>query len=248
VDGYGPATYGDGMADIYDDWYGSAPDVIATVEAIAQLAGDRRVLELGIGTGRLAIPLAERGVAIAGVDASAAMVERLRAKSGTAIPVTIGDMAYGLPPGPFGLVFVAYNTLFNLLSAADQRACFQAVAARLDEDGVFAVEAFVPDDPPRSGSTVTVRSLEADRVVLDASIHDPDEQRAEGQYIELSPSAGVRLRPWAIRYAPPAELDAMADQAGLVLSDRWATWSGEPFTETSAHHVSVYRATAPRRT
>ena len=115
-----------------------------------------------------------------------------------------------MPDGPFEMVFVAYNTLFNLADRDRQARCFRAVADRLAPGGRFVVEAFVPDDPPRDGAAVTVRSMTADRVVLSVSIHNPAEQLAEGQFVELTETAGVRLRPWSIRYAPPAELDAMA--------------------------------------
>ena len=233
---------------MYDDWYGGISDLDATVRGLAALAGSGPVLELGIGTGRLALPLAATGLAVHGVDTSPAMLDRLRAKPGAAgVTTTLGDMAGDLPPGPFGLVFVAYNTFFNLVSAEAQQACFRAVAARLAPGGSFAVEAFVPDDPPRSGSSVEVRELTADRVVLSVAQYDAAGQRADGQFVELTEAGGVRLRPWSIRWAPLAELDAMAADAGLVVAHRWSDWSGSPWTSDSDHHVSVFTRPPPAR-
>jgi SAM-dependent methyltransferase len=197
------------------------------------------VLELGVGTGRLAIPLAAAGVDVTGVDASAAMLDRLAGKDGAQrVDVVRGDMVDDLPAGTFALVFVAYNTLFNLLTAERQQQCFAAVAERLTPDGVFVVEAFVP--LPQPGPEVAVRSLEADRVVLTVSVRDDTNQKAEGHFVELTELGGVRLRPWSIRYAPPAELDEMASAAALVLRDRWEGFDRAPFTPDSERHVSVY--------
>jgi SAM-dependent methyltransferase len=251
VRGYTTSSYGDGFADVYDDWYRDVSDVDATVAMIAALAGGGHVLELGVGTGRLAIPLTAHGVHVTGIDTSEAMLRRLSDKpGGERVVVVHGDMVDDHPPGPFALVFVAYNTLFNLDSAERQRACFDAVARSLDADGVFVVEAFVPSPQPATGvpgAGLTVRSLDVDRVVLSISIHDEALQRAEGQYVELTEHAGVRLRPWSIRYAPPGELDSMADGAGLALRARWADFDRSTFTNDSDRHVSVYgRANSSR--
>lgn len=242
--GYDETTYGDSFADVYDEWYAGISDVAGTVERLLALAGTGPVLELGVGTGRIAIPLAAAcGVEVVGLDASQRMLDRLAAKpGGDLVRPVLGDMSGpGLPRGPFTLVFVAYNTFFNLASESLQRLCFDAVASRLARDGRFVIEAFVPDDPPRQGSSVELRSMTADRVVLSASIHDPVTQRAEGQLIELTEAGGVRLHPWSIRYTAPAELDEMAAGAGLALVERSAGWHGEPFGEDSGHHVSFYR-------
>jgi SAM-dependent methyltransferase len=233
------SSYGDAFADVYDDWYRGVSDVDATVAMLTELAAGRTVLELGVGTGRLAIPLAARGVAVTGVDTSAAMLRRLAGNDRDGqVTVILGDMVDDLPAGPFGVVFVAYNTLFNLESEQRQHACFAAVAERLTPDGAFVVEAFVPS--PQPGSALTLRSLEADRVVLSITVYDWDGQRAEGQYVELTEANGVRLRPWSIRYAPPAELDDMAAAAGLALRARWGDFDRRPFTDDSDRHVSVY--------
>lgn len=237
VHGYDETTYGEAMADVYDEWYGEHHE--AAVARLIDLAQGGRVLELGIGTGRLALPLAAAGLDVCGVDASTAMVARLRAKPGGAtLPVMVGDMSTSLPDGPFSLVFVAVNTFFNLTTEAAQQRCLTEVARRLAPTGRLALEAFVPDDPPHEGSRVEVRSLTADRVVLSVSVTTG--QTAMGQFVELTEAGGVRLRPWQIRWATPAQLDAMADEAGLRLVARWADWSGRPFTTDSSQHVSVY--------
>jgi hypothetical protein len=151
-------------------------------------------------------------------------------------------MVGGLPAGPFDLVFVAYNTLFNLTADGEQQACFAAVAERLTAGGRFVVEAFVPDDPPRHGDDIAIRTMSADRVVLSLSRHDGDTGRASGHFVELTESDGVRLRPWSIRYSTPDQLDRMGADVGLVLESRWEDVSTAPFDDDSARHVSVYRA------
>ena len=239
--GYQPHSYGDGMADVYDDWYAHISDVDATVATLTQLAKSGRVLELGVGTGRLAAPLAATGVEVHGIDASEAMLRQIVDKpGGNLVHSALGDMVADLPAGPFALVFVAYNTLFNLPSEALQQACFHAVASRLAPDGVFVVEAFVPDPAHDPASSVDVRSITADRVVLSVSTSDPSRQVAEGQYVDITESGGVRLRPWSIRWATVEQLDAMAAEAGLDLAHRWADFDRSPFTPESPRHVSVY--------
>jgi SAM-dependent methyltransferase len=243
MQGYGPTSYGDGFADVYDEWYPGSDDVEAVVEFVVALAGPRsgRLLELGVGTGRLAIPLAAAGMDVHGVDTSPAMLDRLRARDpDQTVTVTVGDMVDDQPHGPFDVVLVAYNTLFNLESADRQAACFVAAGERLASGGAFVVEAFVPEDPSSEGSTLDVQSMTASEVVLSVSIHDPVNQRAQGHFVHLADGAAVRLRPWAIRYAPPAELDAMAAGAGLSLRERWEDFHRRPFTADSPRHVSVY--------
>jgi SAM-dependent methyltransferase len=247
VDGFTSSSYGDAFADVYDEWYEDLDDVPAVVAALARLAGDGgRVLELGVGTGRLAVPLAtlltKRDGSVTGIDASAAMLERLTANDpGGLITASCGDMVDALPDGPFDVVLVAYNTLFNLLDGARQAACVAAAAARLAAGGVLVIEAFVPDDQARSTrDDVGVRTLRADEVVLSVSRTSPDDQRVEGQYVSISEAGGVRLRPWSIRWSTPAQIDAMAAAAGLVRIARWGSLAGETFDEHSARHVSVY--------
>lgn len=239
--GYDDTSYGDGFADAYDEWYQGISDVDTTTRTLAELAGGGRVLELGVGTGRLAIPLAARGLEVHGLDSSERMLEQLAAKDvGATVRVHRGDMVNGMPGGPFEVVFVAYNTFFNLLSDERQHACFRHVAARLVDGGTFVIEAFVPDPHHDPASAVSVRSVAVDRVVLSVSTADPASQRAEGQYVEITEAGGVRLRPWSIRWATPAQIDAMADAAGFTLLHRWESFDGTPFGSESPRHVSVF--------
>ncbi|CAN5524910.1 class I SAM-dependent methyltransferase [soil metagenome] len=245
MDGYSASTYGDRFADVYDDWYGTISDTEATVTKIAALAGDGAVLELGVGSGRLAVPLARRGVEIVGIDASTAMVEQLRAKpDGERVTVTVGDMAE-LDLGDrgaqrFAVVLIAYNTFFNLTTAEAQQRCLQQVVGRLAAGGRLVVEAFVPTpEPDGPEEAVTARSIGADAVVLSVSRRDPATHTLTGSYVQLT-EAGVKLRPWFLRYATPDQLDAMAAAAGLDLATRHAGWSDEPFDDHSATHVSTY--------
>lgn len=254
MEGYDAATYGDRFADVYDDWYADVTDVEATVARLAALASGRGpILELGIGTGRLALPLARLGFDVRGVDASAAMVDRLRAKPGGAeVPVAIADLASFTPPGRagdpaggvrFGLVFVAYNTLFNVTDPAGQDRCVATVAEALAPGGRFVVEAFVPPsgDHADQGS-VAVRDLTTARVVLSVARHDPSAQTMTGQFVDIT-EAGIRLRPWHLRYLGPDQLDELVARHGLVLEDRWADWARTPFADDARAHVSVYRRT-----
>jgi SAM-dependent methyltransferase len=252
VDGYTDATYGDAFADVYDEWYGEISDVAATVRVLAAVTpAGTDVLELGVGTGRLAIPLAAQlagsGSTVYGLDASAAMLARLGAKDPLrAVRPVLGDMPAGLPPGPFGLVFAAYNTFFALPTPADQQACFVAVARRLAPRGVLMIEAFVPADAADSADSVTVRSISVDRVVLSVSRADAEMQTMEGHYIDITEHGGVRLRPWSIRYSTPAQLDTMAAAAGLELAGRWQSFVGERFHADSSRQVSAYARPADR--
>ena len=208
---------------------------------LADLAGAGPALELGIGRLRLALPLAARGVAVHGIDASARMVEKLREKPGGAeIPVVLGDFAEVGVDGPFVLVFVVFSTFFGLLSQEAQVRCFRNVAARLAPDGAFVIEAFVPDPTRFSrGSNLECVRAETDMVMLGATRHDAVGQTVVSQYVMLA-DGGVRLYPARLRYAWPSELDLMAQLAGLRLRDRWASWRREPFTAASTSHVSVY--------
>jgi SAM-dependent methyltransferase len=233
------ATYGDAFADVYDEWYDDQTDIEECVALIATLGGP--VLELGIGTGRLALALAATGLEVHGVDASEAMLERLRAKPGSeSIALTLADMSCHLPSGPFATVLVAVNTLFNLADSGQQQAAILAAAAVLREGGHLVVEADIPAaDEPDTHGRVTVRSVDPGRAVLSVSV--PDSTGATlGQFIDIS-TAGVVLRPWRIRVSTPGQIDAMATVAGLELEQRRARWGDEAFSAASAHHVSVYR-------
>ena len=242
MDSYGPETYGERVADLNDDWYQDHPDTEVAVERLAELAGAGPVLELGVGTGRLALPLAERDLEIHGVDASPAMLDRLRAKAGgERIHLHLGDMAEVAVEDSYALVFVAANTLFLLASQEQQLRCFANVAAHLAAEGVFVVEVFVPDPARyRDDQQLGVTRVTVDSVLLTASRHDPVGQRIDAQQIQFGPGAGFRLIPGVLRYAWPSELDLMARLAGLRLRERWGGWRREPFTAASTMHVSVY--------
>ena len=243
MDGYTNSTYGDAFADVYDDWYHGISAVDATVDLLAGLAaefGELPVLELGVGTGRLAIPLAARGVQVVGLDSSAAMLSKLAGKEeGRSVRAVLGDMVDDQPDGPFAVVFVAYNTFFNLLSEARQQSCFAAVSQRLAPGAAFVIEAFVPE--PQPGSSVVVRSMTADSVVLSITTHDVASQTAQGQYISFSATGGVQMRPWAIRYATVEQIDSMAEASGFRLEQRWEDAERTQFNADSPRHLSVYR-------
>jgi trans-aconitate methyltransferase len=237
---YLASTYGDRIAETYDSMH--AEHDAAAIDLLAALAGDGPALELGIGTGRIALPLAARGVAVHGIDASAAMVARLRAKpGGSDIPVTIGDFREFQLAERFSLIYVPFNTFFALQSQDEQVSCFQSVATHLRERGSFVIEAFVPD-PARfeRGQRVSVTDLRTDAVALEASTHDPVAQRVESHIVQLT-DEGVTLFPVRLRYAWPSELDLMARLAGLALHERWASWRQEEFGPSSQFHISIYR-------
>jgi SAM-dependent methyltransferase len=238
---YGPETYGDRIASRYDSLYESELDTDAAVEGLARLAGSGPVLELAIGTGRLAIPLAQRGIDIRGIDASEAMVARMRAKpGGEDIPVAMGDFAEVGVEGSFSLVYVAFNTIFALLSQDDQVRCFANVAEHLAQGGRFVIEAFVPDLARFDrGQRIGVAAVRLDQVEVEVSRHDAVNQRVDSQHLFVT-DGGTQLAPVSLRYAFPSELDLMARIAGLELQDRWGGWNGEPFTNASRDHVSVY--------
>ena len=241
MEGYGPATWGDNIASQYDSVFGYMFDVDTAVDLLLEEAGPGPVLELGVGTGRVAVPLAQRGAQVHGIDASQAMVDALRAKPGGGeITTTVGDFGHDALGGPYGLVFVVFNTFFGLTSQDDQVRCFANVASALHRDGCFVIEAFVPDQTRWSNhQRVGVDKVEFDSVALEVSRHDPVGQRVEAQTVVVSQD-GIRLYPVIIRYAWPSELDLMARVAGLKLRDRWGSWAREPFTSESKTHISVY--------
>jgi SAM-dependent methyltransferase len=240
---YELSTYGDSIADVYDTWHGEDYpfQTEESLELLAELAGPGPVLELAIGTGRLALPLAARGLELHGVDASEAMVSKLREKpGGEAIPVTMGDFADVPVDGSYRLIFVTFNTFFALQSQDEQVRCFENVAAHLEQDGVFLIEVFVPDlSRFDRGQRVSAFKVEADRVVVNVDSHEPVQQMVSSQHVQLTES-GLRFFPVSIRYAFPGELDLMARLAGLELRERWAGWDREPFGAGSSRHISVY--------
>jgi SAM-dependent methyltransferase len=235
--------FGENVASTYDERTAGmfAPEVVLpAVDLLVELAGDGRALELGIGTGRLALPLAERGVRVAGIDSSEAMVARLRAKPGAeSIEVAIGDFASTRLADQFAVVYLVFNTIFNLVTQDAQVACFENAAAHLRSGGRFVIETGVPDLqllPP--GQTIIPFRADPDGVSFD--VYDVVTQQFSSQHYVFSES-GVKAHPFEFRYAWPAELDLMARIAGLTLEGRYAGWRREPFTALSRSHVSLYR-------
>ncbi len=247
MEGYGPDTYGNAFADVYDAWYGDLGDLDAVIDAVATAAErvDGTVLELGVGTGRVAIPLAARGFEVVGVDASAAMVDRLAAKPGgedvETHLVDLRDVGAIPHAARFGVVFAAFNTLLNLPTADDRRRCFDGLVEVMTPDALLAIEAVVPGpDPDAVEDHVEIRTMATDRLVLTVSRRDPAARTVSGHHVELIDGAPVRLRPWQLGYLSPDELDAEAAASGLTLERRHGGWDGAPFDDTSGSHVSWY--------
>jgi hypothetical protein len=241
---YTDATYGDRIAEIYDERYVApmAKDSTDAVSFLRDLAGEGPALELGIGTGRIALPLAEGGVEVHGVDASEAMLGKLTAKpGGDQVRTMLGSFADFSLPTRFRLVYVAFNTFFQLLTQDEQVSCFEAVARHLTRDGVFTMQAFVPDvqrfDEHRQ--RVAAESVGIDEVSLEASSHDPFAQRTDTAHVHIR-DGDIRVYPVRVRYAYVSELDLMARLAGLQLRERWAGWNREPYPSDHWTHVSVW--------
>ncbi|MFF8974711.1 class I SAM-dependent DNA methyltransferase [Streptomyces sp. NPDC014995] len=224
-----------------------APEVLGpAVDRLAELAGDGAALEFAVGTGRVAVPLAGRGVRVTGIELSPPMVEQLRTKADEAtIPVIIGDMATTVAPGTYSLVYLVYNTISNLLTQAEQVECFRNAARHLTPGGRFVVELWVPELrklPP--GQTATVWESAADHIGLDT--YDVLRQRVVSHHFRLDETEQARLFRSSHRYIWPAELDLMAQLAGFELESRTADWAGAEFTAESRSHVSAYRLPTTR--
>lgn len=237
-DGY----FDDGVAATYDESESEmfAADAIEpVVDLLAELAGDGRALELGIGTGRIALPLAQRGIEVHGIELSNAMVAQMRAKpGGEAIPVTIGDFATAGADGTFAVAYLVFNTIMNLTTQDAQIACFRNVATHLEPGGTFVVEVMIPELqrlPP--GETFRAYNVTATSWSIDE--YDVANQGLISHHVEVIDGVVDRLS-IPFRYVWPAELDLMAQLAGLTLSHRWAGWQREPFTSDSTKHVSVW--------
>lgn len=237
---YEAASYGEHIAEVYDDWY-TEQDTEGAVEFLCRLAGDGNALELGIGTGRLALPLSARGAKVHGIDASPAMVQKMRTKpGGRNIPVTLGDFADVPVQGLFDLIYVVFNTFFALLTQEAQVKCFQACARHLKEHGAFVLENFVPDLTRFDrGQRMDTIGISTGMARVDVSLHDAVKQQVRAQHI-LIEEKGVRLYPVQLRYVWPSELDLMARLAKLQLRNRFGGWRGEPFSNASVRHISVY--------
>jgi SAM-dependent methyltransferase len=237
-DGY----FGEGVAARYDESLADAfePRVVdAVVEVLAGLAGGGRALELGIGTGRIAVPLARRGVAVHGIELSRAMVARLRAKpGGEAIGVTVGDFATARADGTFTVAYLVFNTIMNLTTQAAQVACFRNVATHLEPGGCFVIEVMIPN-LRRLPSGQHVVPLHVSPTLWAFDAYDTATQTMSSNYVEVTGGRGS-YRSIPFRYVWPAELDLMAQLAGLRLRERWDGWTREPFTSESRQHVSIW--------
>jgi hypothetical protein len=233
-------AYGERLASIYDTDY-APPDPSQAVKFLAAHAGGGPVLELGIGTGRIALPLHATGIQVKGVELSEAMIKQMKGKpGGDEIEVIQGDFSEVLPEGPFNLAVAAYNTFFFLPTQERQLECFRRVAERLSPGGQFILECFVPD-PARMTLHQALETVQIDseRVWLAASMHDPVDQSIIRSEIFLG-SGGIQTFPLHLRYAWPSELDLMARLAGMSLRGRWRDWEGGTFGKGSRRHISTY--------
>jgi hypothetical protein len=235
--------FGEEVAARYDESSAGEfdPAVVGpTVDFLAALAGDGAALEFGIGTGRIALPLAARGVPLAGIELSEAMTAQLRSKPGGAeIPVAIGDFSSTRVDGTFRLVYLVFNTISNLTTQALQVACFANAAAHLEPGGAFVIEVGLPDLqrlPP--GETVIPFHVGEDRIGFDE--YDVANQGLISHHLEITPDGRAIRNSIPFRYAWPAEFDLMAELAGMTLRERWSGWRREPFTGESRKHVSVW--------
>ena len=232
------ARYDESAAEMFD------PAVVdPVIDLLVELAGSGRALELGIGTGRIALPLAQRGVPVHGIELSKAMVARLRAKpGGEDIGVTMGDFATTTVDGTFSVAYLVFNTILNLTTQAAQVACFRNVAAHLEPGGCFVIEVGLPQLrrlPP--GETIRAFHVSETRWGLDE--YDVANQGLTSHHFEIVDGRVERVS-MPFRYAWPAELDLMAELAGMRLRERWSGWKREPFTSDSRRHVSVWEKPA----
>jgi SAM-dependent methyltransferase len=238
--------FGEGVAATYDEGPDGMfdPAVVGpTVDCLAELARGGRALELGIGTGRVALPLTGRGVEVHGIDLSRAMTDRLRAKpGGESIGVTIGDFATARVEGTFRLAYLVYNTIMNLTTQASQVACFRNVAVHLEPGGRFVIETMIPDLrrlPPGERFVV----FDGGETHWGIDEYDVANQGLISHHFEIR-DGKVEKSSGPFRYVWPSELDLMAELAGLRLRERWSGWGREPFTSDSRQHVSVWEKPA----
>lgn len=250
---YSHNTYGDDFADVYDEWYHDLDVIDDCVEFLLQLAPAGSILELGVGTGRIAIPLASRGaalgVSVTGVDSSAAMLSQLETKQhqSARVQVVLGHMVSDMPTGSFSVVLLTYNTLFNLLSADEQLECLSVVATRLAPGGHLVVDCFVPASELPHFVAPHVHRVIPNGVVISEAVVFADQQRVDGVYTEVFNDGRRVEHPWQIRYASVTEIDAMATLAGLNCEQRWCDYGRNNFTDESIRHVSVYGRTPNHR-
>ncbi len=233
-------SFGKRTAERYDEYLRG--DEAETIDFLVEQARGGPVLELAIGTGRIGLPLCQRGLEVHGIELSRAMVDQLRKKpGGDAIPVTMGDYAEVAVDGTFRLIFVVFNTFYNLLTQEKQVRCFEQVARHLTEDGVFVIEAAMPTEMVclRGMQYVDAEAVELDSVTFDVARFDIVTQTLDENHVTLS-EQGITMAPIVTRFVWPSELDLMARIAGLRLHHRYGGWRGEPFDKTSWRYVAVY--------
>ena len=247
MEDFDPASsFGPDVAARYDDHPRGDEEAAATF--LSELAQGCRALEFAIGTGRIALPLAARNIPVDGIELSPAMVARLRAKpGGDQIDVTIGDMSVATTGRRYGLVYLVFNTIFNLLTADDQVRCFENAARHLTTDGHFVVETALPHAwiAPGTSDYVHAEQVGATTVVLDVARYDPVTQLLEENHVHLA-ATGITMQPIVCRLITPGEMDLMARIAGLRLAARFATWERTVFDAHSRAHISVYGFDATR--
>jgi SAM-dependent methyltransferase len=241
MEAFDPASsFGPDVAAHYDD--NPRGDEEAAVTFLSALAQGGRALEFAIGTGRIALPLASRGIQVDGIELSPHMVERLRAKpGGDQVDITVGDMSAAATGHQYRLVYLVFNTIFNLLTAEDQIRCFQNAARHLTSEGHFVVEAALPHAwiAPGTSDYVHAEHVGTKTVVLDVARYDPVTQLLEENHIRLTAN-GITMQPIVCRLITPGEMDLMARIAGMRLVDRFANWQRSTFDSQSSMHVSVY--------
>jgi SAM-dependent methyltransferase len=240
MDEFRPNSYGDRIHKIFDDLFATYdPDCIGV---LSQLTGSGPALELGIGTGRIALPLRASGVEVHGIDASEKMLDVLKRKTeADPIQVTLGDFSDFSLDRRYPLIYVVFNTIYALTTQEDQIRCFYSVARHLTPGGKFVVEAFRPNQSRFvDDQTVRVLNIGESKVELEATEHDPVEQTIVSQRIYLD-EEGIRLYPVKLRYIWASEMDLMARLTGFELAERWGSWQKTPYSSSSPKHISVYR-------
>ncbi len=245
-----PGAYGEAFADVYDHWYQDVTDAEATARFVAQRCPSRLVVEIGVGTGRLAATLLDQGLTVIGVDASTSMLARCQARGfGPRLHLVLADMA-AMPiadsdhtggGASVGAVLIAFNTLFNLPSESGQRAVFQQAAHMLDAGGALITETLDADTLDRqAGMSVGVRNRDDEALTVVATEVDPEAQTIVGRHVAIS-NTGIDIRPWTLRWSTVDQLDDYADAAGLVLTERYPDWTGRPTSSSSGVYISVYQ-------
>lgn len=237
------SEYGDAVADVYDSWHEGLAflDPAPVVEYLATLAGPGPVLEVGVGTGRVAIPLAERGLEVHGIDVSTRMIERLRAKdSASRVKAYAADFLTFRSERRFTLVYLAFNTLFAFASQEAQLRVFANARSLLDSGGLLVLETYFPNVRRDQPSRLSAMAEGSDGLILEASRHDFRTQEIDTTWVQLRAS-GLKMVSLRTRYVWPPELDLMARLNGFELVSRLGGWAGQPFTASSTDYVSAFR-------